>query len=492
MLVRDDGCVLLVEALIKLDSSADFRSGWLTFSQFIATMEFGMLRNLVTTIVLCMMLVPLIADAQALQMEITISKGVKQNSWLINYEFSEAIQAMKFDNTPYSFVESDWGIQTEGVALNLSLLQATFDTSGNQLSIGIKSENDSAVSGFYTPFLNFSDGSRAIFVGHYLPSELKVNNKWISAQNVEVSLTITPLKKEKILFDARHEVDKLSVSGDDTRQYVYIGRLPVKRYDKFNMLLDPALPAWAQESILKAIPQFYEYFEEKTQATLSFKPFFIINYETGTGKHSLDAGVINRQVAINFVGDGWNQNAETERTKVLSILAHEMAHLWNAQHWHYEGQNAVWMHEGGANYFSRKALLNFGYVSATEDAAYYNAQSKKCIEVLNGGAINDLQNRSDKYVCGEVIYKLSALMTSNQMHLDVWNNLIIDSDSLTYSEQKFIQALYGSSANRNEVAIIETALQKGSTDGFKALIEKYNRQHSYSGSIPPDSKTMTD
>src|SRR5690606_5279976 len=124
-------------------------------------------------------------------------------------------------------------------------------------------------------------------------------------------------------------VDKLTVSADDARQYVYVGRLPVKKYDNFNLLMDPALPAWAQESLLAAIPQFYDYFESKTQAGLSFIPLFIINYKAGPGQTLLDGGAISRQVAINFVGDGRNQNPENDLFRVLSLLAHEMAHLWN-------------------------------------------------------------------------------------------------------------------------------------------------------------------
>src|SRR5690606_7276218 len=101
----------------------------------------------------------------------------------------------------------------------------------------------------------------------------------------------------------------------------------------------------------------------------------IVNFKPGNMRPRLDGGAINKQIAINIVGDGWEQNPEDNLNNVLSLLAHEMAHLWNSQHWTLANNDQVWMSEGGANYFSRNALLNFKYISKDEYIKNFRSQA---------------------------------------------------------------------------------------------------------------------
>lgn len=429
-----------------------------------------MIRIIVTIVACCL---SFLANAKALEMKVSLSKSAPSNDWLIIYDFSEKVEAISFEKTPYSFIESDWVVQTPGAHLDLSLLHVKFATPGNQLSIALESKNDDFIRGFYTPFLNFSDGSSAIYVGHYIPKKIKIDGVWEAIEEVAISLTISPSENEAVFFNGKKGAEDLRMSAVDVAQYAYVGNAPAKTFEGFTAILDPALPTWIYESYLKAIPEFYNYYKTKTLAELHFEPLFIVNFKSSATRTSSDGGAINKQVVINFIGDAWSQDPDANRVNVLALLAHEMAHLWNGQYWHSDEQNPVWMHEGSANYFARKALLNFGYVSVQDNIDYYLRQSESCINALQNRAINRLENRADNYSCGDVVFKLAALMTGTDAHLDVWNQLVVSEGSAVYSEDYFIRALAKNSTDKNEANIMVNALRHSSDGKLSALIERY-------------------
>lgn len=422
---------------------------------------------------LCLLVITSAVSAKKLQLDITISKDAASSQWSVNYHFSENITAINFEDTPYSFIENDWLSQTSNSVLDLSTLQVNLHNASRHYSLKLKGENDQYISGYYTPFLNFSDGSNALYIGHYLPSKVKSGEAWVDISDITLTLTIDALKSGDLLFSGLNEVKSLQVSLSDAKQYAYIGNLASKAHDRFNLILDPMLPNWIQKAYLKAIPEFYNYYENSTRAKLSFSPVFIVNFKPGNMRPRLDGGAINKQIAINILGDGWEQSPEENLNNVLSLLAHEMAHLWNSQHWTLANTDQVWMSEGGANYFSRNALLDFKYISRDEYIKNFKSQADTCIKALNGGSVNNLHYRSDAYVCGEVIYQLSALMIGATNNLEVWNKIVSDGDVLNYSEKSFIQAFYKAKVNKADITSIENILNGQNENTLSELIKKY-------------------
>src|SRR5690554_4717367 len=218
---------------------------------------------------LCLLVITSAVSAKKLQLDITISKDAASSQWSVNYHFSENITAINFEDTPYSFIENDWLSQTSNSVLNLSTLQVNLHNASRHYSLKLKGENDQYISGYYTPFLNFSDGSNALYIEHYLPSKVKSGEAWVDISDITLTLTIDALKSGDLLFSGLNEVKNLQVSLSDAKQYAYIGNLASKAHDRFNLILDPMLPNWIQKAYLKAIPEFYNYYENSTRAKLS-------------------------------------------------------------------------------------------------------------------------------------------------------------------------------------------------------------------------------
>lgn len=413
-------------------------------------------------------------NANDLTLKISISQSQTSSPWSINYEFSEPISAMSFENTPYSFIKRDWILKTEhSQKIDFSELQFELNGGSRRISLDIKSENDQFIRGFYTPFLNFSDGSNAIFLGHYLPTKVHCNGKWINVESLNLFLSINTLNEENVLFSGSDNISDLPVAPQDLRQYAYVGKSNYKHFGKFNVIVDPTLPPWIKKAYYKAIPEIYQYYEHHTHSKLIFEPLFIVNFNSGDMKPRQDGGVINKQVAINFVGDDWQKNPEANMVNVLSLLAHEMAHLWNSQHWSLDNNKQVWMLEGGANYFAKNALLGLGYISKKSYRNHFRVQAKKCIKALNHKTMANLTNRADAYVCGEVIYYLTSQMLNGSNSLENWNNMASRLENDEYDEDDFIRALKRAKVNDNELAIVEETLRGKNSENFINLIDKY-------------------
>src|SRR5690606_5278562 len=186
-----------------------------------------MIRIVITLLACCFSLQ---ANAKDLEMTVSLSKDFPSRNWLVNYNFSEAVEAISFERTPYSFVENDWVVQTAGAHLDLSLLHVKFSTPGSRLSIALKSKNDSFIRGFYTPFLNFSDGSSAVYVGHYVPEKIKIHGAWKAVEEVAISLTISPSENEEVFYNGKQGAKELRMSAADAAQYAYVGGASAKKF----------------------------------------------------------------------------------------------------------------------------------------------------------------------------------------------------------------------------------------------------------------------
>lgn len=409
---------------------------------------------------------------QALELSVILSKTLPEGPWQVDYVFSQPVSEISFERTPYAFVESAWSVRSEGAALELSSLKVVFDRPAKVLTTEIHASYDQPIRGFYTPFLNFSDSSRALFIAHYFPSQVKLDNEWVSVGSIVKRLTIEATGSEKLWLSESDEIKNRELTMQDLRQYAYVGNLNVQHMGKFDLILDPKLPRWVKDAYSNAAIELLTYYQSKTNASLAFKPFFLINFKPGPERARIDGGAINKQVAINMVGDGWQQNPEQNLINVLSLMAHEIAHLWNSQYWIATEDTPIWMFEGGANYFSQKALLNMGYITTSD---YWNnilEKSDACGRTLSQHPFDRLPNRLDYYVCGEAFYYIADSMLGNPKGLELWNFIVGNSPGDSYTQKDFINALTTIKVSADDIGKFKAILLSEGQE-FYALSDKY-------------------
>lgn len=410
--------------------------------------------------------------AQALELSVTLSKVSPEGVWQVDYAFSEQVSELSFERTPYAFVESAWKVKSEWAVLKLSSLTVLLDSPGKVLSTEIQGPYDQMIRGFYTPFLSFSDGSSALFIAHYFPSKVMLGGKWVAIDSIAKRLTIVAPESGKLWFAEGGKIKDREFTIEGLQQYAYIGSLEIQHQDQFDLILDPKLPKWVKGAYDKATRELLTYYQSRTNTSLSFRPLFLINFKPGSGRPRIDGGAINQQVAINIVGDGWHQNPEQNLINVLSLIAHEMAHLWNTQYWISTKATPIWMLEGGANYFAQKALLNLGYIAAADYEDNVRKQTDACGRILALHPFDRLPNRLDYYTCGEALYYLGDAMLGNPQGLKLWNLIVEPRLGSSYTQQDFIQALVKAKVSSKDIGVLSTILA-GKNHGFDALAQKY-------------------
>lgn len=412
--------------------------------------------------------------SQALLVDVTLTKDRSDASWRVDYTFSEPVSELSFEYTPYAYVDSAWSVKSDGGALDMASLRVLLDTPQKSLSVKVSHPYDLMVRGFYTPFLNFTDGGNALFVAYYFPARIKYNGGWEELDLYAKRLTIRAPEGEAVWFDRAAGSAEREVTTDQIYQYAYVGGANVHHADRFDILLDDGLPEWIRAAYLKAIPELMLFYQNKMNAVLPFKPLFLVNFKSDPGYPRIDGGAINKQVAVNIVGDGWHQDPENNLVNTLSLMAHEISHLWNAQYWHTSESTPIWMLEGGANYFTQKALLNLGYITLDDYSKNVIRQVDACEKLLNNNAFNQWPNYADHYTCGEAIFYLGDAMLSNPKELELWQLIVDNLSGSSYTQVDFVKALESVPVDAPDIKALKSLLA-GESQWFAPLIDKYLR-----------------
>lgn len=398
----------------------------------------SMFKNLFSILALIVLATTVQSEATTLHIE--LEPTIENDGWVINYQFSDAVDALNFESTPYGFLSSDWEINQDVAAFDFSKLHLKMTQPGQAFRVMIKGFNDAFYRGFYTPFLNFSDGGTAIYIGHYLPRSVNIANQWVALEDITTKITINNTGSSNVIFAGKNNIKQLELKPKTARQYAYIGpQLPAAHQD-FNLIMDDQLPEWIRREYQQFIPKLFNYYQNGFKSKLTFKPLFMVNYKSADNNTRLDGGAINQQIAINFIGSGWQDGEAKNLINVQSLLAHEMAHLWNAQFWQSSDERSKpWLHEGSANYFAYQSLLALGYMNQTDFEKHLKKQQESCALALQQAPINQFKNRKHVYACGEVLFNITNQLKDRTDAFGFWHEMQTRSPDNNYSQQHFVE-----------------------------------------------------
>ena len=388
-----------------------------------------------------LLLVPVTGlGAPALHLE--LSRGELEYPISVQLQFAEPVSAVDFSTTPYNFVSGDWLLDANAASLNHAALTIELHEPQKNLHIEVSRANNDFIRGFYTPFLNFSDGGQAIFVGHYLPKRIKTSRGWQSLEQQRITLTITSSENEYTLFAGLSNVQDTSITPAQSMQYAYFGKQALQSSNEFHSVFDPGLPSWMQDTFADKGLEIFQQLTIETGVELPFKPLLMVAYQPGSQARQSDGGVSNHQVTLNFIGSGWDETPDQHKQGVLSLWAHELVHLWNSQYWEAEGPGLVWLSEGSADFLARALLLEAGVLSPIDYHAQSREQVEICNRILNETPLEDIRRRADHYVCGEAIfYAATGQSGGSEEAFRLWRTLVNQRDGLSYSREDLIAVI---------------------------------------------------
>ncbi len=214
----------------------------------------------------------------------------------------------------------------------------------------------------YDPALTFTDGSVALFTGHFdvfplesveaaavLPLDLSGVETESRTSRVTWSDNAGP-----VLFNGERRRDAVS-EGSGT--YVVFGQADFVDSPRLATVLDPGLPAWIGAEISDFAPRIASYYAERLGPGDTDKPTIMVSWNGPTpGLRSMGGSVLQGLIIMAFEGHVMTTRTEQVSTHARWFIGHESAHFWLGQTVRYERARDAWITEGGADLMAVRGL----------------------------------------------------------------------------------------------------------------------------------------
>ena len=274
--------------------------------------------------------------------------------------------------------EGQWTVETPGVVLER---RGHFDilriANGGPVPRNIRirmTPKAEDLQADYDPALIFTDGSMALFAGHFelfpiasaeaaeaLPMDL--NEIGMESDNARVTWRD---RSGPVLFEGERRVAPVSERGDI---YVLFGRAELVDSPGLATVIDPGLPGWMGDEIKAFAPQVADYYARRLGPGQTAKPTIMVSWNGPTpNRRSMGGSVLPGLIIMAFEGDSVVAESAGMRDHARWFIGHESAHFWLGQTVHYEFAREAWLTEGGADLMAVRALshLNPAYDARSE------------------------------------------------------------------------------------------------------------------------------
>lgn len=246
----------------------------------------------------------------------------------------------------------------------------------------------------YAPFFPLSGGGVFVYTGQFDLGEQK---------STRLSYEFEALAGESALVPggvARRGSLPWRAEGDGT----YVAFSPIEPVDeaRFVAVIDTGFPARLRQEARALLPRLFDHYAVALGLELPFKPAVLLSHGEGEpGVISMKGGTLPGLLQQDVLL-GADRSAADD-AEVLSVfrqaLAHESAHLWNTRL--APERDTEWVHEGGADLLSWRALRALGLFSGAELAERLSWAASVCA-LLRG---NDGLQRDPTqafYACGAI------------------------------------------------------------------------------------------
>ena len=322
-----------------------------------------------------------------LHTELTLTH-IAADKWRADYVFAEAVTAVELGAQVGPYRKQAWRPLTPGVELvahedNEGMRSAVPLT---QLSLEICAY-DGFTEGQYSPIDRFSDGGWDFYVG-FLYGGLTQGGR---ERAMDVALHLNGLAGETVIAPSK--------PGSELMGYAYFGPSKPVRMGGVNVIIDPKTPAWLRETLEQTTAKVSAFYEQAFQRKLIDTPLVavaFVGFDGAPSNISIKGGVAGGGLAYRLQGGGLADDHPKKRSYFARLVAHEVAHLWQANLTRGGiGDNDAWIHEGGAEAIMLAAMRATGILTEEASDDYAQGLLKEC-DQLKG----DLTVYRGLYACG--------------------------------------------------------------------------------------------
>jgi len=394
---------------------------------------------------------------------VTVTRDSHEDAWIFQYHFERPVEGLIFQRQRSQLRTDHWESLSPGVRVTkangqeviFSQLESFTDARFRVRSYFDDSPRD------YDFFVPFTDGSAALYTGylHVLPMNCSTSPGCSPEElrqapygDLHFDFVFTPRPGETVVTnDGSHEGPYFWESPLNG-SYVYFGALVPREDDSFRAVLDPKLPIWLFHDLQNAVPVLFRFYSDRLGFELSLRPliFFSFNPNHLQAGYGSSGGVVNQQIQLSVFGDAWQSQSQATSDKIFELMAHEMAHFWNGGLFHSAGDGGdTWMHEGGADAFSYRAMRDLNVIDESEFFRKHRMALVSCEAGLEGIALKDSFKRArirNFYDCGATIGLITEQAAKLAQHKDLfkfWRELFLaaQGNSNIYTSEMYLTLL---------------------------------------------------
>ncbi len=399
---------------------------------------------------------------------ITLEKEPEGEAWRATWHLERPASELRFERKGAGFRSELFEVLTPGFTMQRDGDAEILRTSGQPAdTISVRfPEVTRQLEKEYEFFQEFSDGSVAIYTGHLVARPVHQDDvadcpECYSRRFRFIGPAGAPLVVGGRVVSSPFEWRDEGVQG----AYIYFGSIEPVESEEMISIIDPALPAWLLEETSAALPRLFAMYTERFGVELGERPTILFNYiDSGHSGYSSGGGTLPGQIQLTVDGAAWRERAQPAFLNLFHFLAHEAVHLWNGQIIHYRGTEDSWMHEGSADAFAQRTLLELGLIDEAAFLDYQSAALNECRKRLGDFPLREAAARQEfllYYSCGNAIALLTEARSGERDLFAFWKRLIDRSiESGTYDSDDYFAVWMESGATTEDVESLRRFVER--------------------------------
>lgn len=404
--------------------------------------------------------------------------------WRAVYRLEEPVRELRFfrDDNFRRAGEWNWRIRTPGYEFSRrgrheTLTLANGATAVKTLEIEFE-KNTEQLPRDYELFEPFTDGSAAIYTGHFLVRDRD--------GQLITDFLLVPERGGRVLIEGRFRTGPVGWSDPEGHgTFAYFGDIRPIETDDMIAIVDPGMPEWVRVQGQRMLPAFFDLFSRELGADPGARPTVLFSFEDADMDNvRQNGGALPALVYMSIVGRRWREAEAQMSLSLFETLAHEAAHLWNGRMVAPESDSAAWLAEGGADALAWRALLQIGLMSPAEYEQRHRQALSDCTGRLDGRPVESVVARGDfkaAYSCGAVIFLWAEYAIAGghrpSVVFGIWSDIInrAEDGGNTYGWSSFSKVLRSRGVTEAAVGEINRFLMRAMDDQAGYLKSRLER-----------------
>lgn len=194
---------------------------------------------------------------------------------------------------------------------------------------------------------------------------------------------------------------------DDGRGWFYFGPDEFVEEDVARIFIDAEVPPALRAMLLQLAPKLMRIYQERLGVAYRQRPAFYLTWgDRERQARGWQADVVPGEIRFTVSGRSWGEAGPDDIAPFRETVAHELAHLWNADVFAPKPWAAPWLSEGSAEFLSIAALLDASAIASSSAAERIQNATAECLITAGSRAWAAMRERDSgrvPYICGLAI-----------------------------------------------------------------------------------------